>query len=327
MNQKIEEGLKNLNNEKNIVENKIIEFAKSDYIQFLESKSEEDNNLINALGELQLLFKSTLNSSNEINLIRLFDKKIEELQNSANNKSGSRNPSSILEMMSVVYKNDYTFYLSEINNLIGILNRYKGLKSTFDDLLVDNLREAIVDVNKELVGFRKSRNIADNLMTEDIYNSAVIKYRKTEKNYRYLFLGTLLTVILVSLKLWDTDYINNIINQPSYAKSAIFWSVKITTLIASITLITYFLKQSAHYQRLADQNYQTQLELQAYPTFMESIPTYEAASVRKELALKYFGREIDGAAQKDMSNLISDQMKSTTEMVKATTEAIKNLKG
>lgn len=79
MNQKIENGLKNLNNEKNIVENKIIELAKSDYIQFLESKSDEDNNLINALGELQHLFKSTLNSSNEINLIRLFDKKLEEL--------------------------------------------------------------------------------------------------------------------------------------------------------------------------------------------------------------------------------------------------------
>ncbi|MFP0859324.1 hypothetical protein ACLDYQ_19080 [Acinetobacter baumannii] len=60
---------------------------------------------------------------------------------------------------------------------------------------------------------------------------------------------------------------------------------------------------------------------------MESIPTEEAASVRKELALKYFGREVDGAAHKDMSNLITDQMKSTTEMVKATTEAIKNLKG
>ena len=94
-----------------------------------------------------------------------------------------------------------------------------------------------------------------------------------------------------------------------------------------ITLITYFLKQSLHYKRLADQNYQTQVELQAYPSFMESIPTEEAAFVRKELALKYFGREIDGATHKDMSNLISDQMKSTTDMVKATTEAIKSLNG
>ena len=204
---------------------------------------------------------------------------------------------------------------------------FRKLKENFNDYLRIYINQSVNSVNKELEVFRRLRNLADNAKTEDIYNSAVIKYRKAENNYRYLFLGTLIIVILVSLKLWDTDYINNIINQPSYAKSAIFWSVKITTLIASITLITYFLKQSAHYQRLADQNYQTQLELQAYPTFMESIPTDEAASVRKELALKYFGREIDGTAHKDMSNLISDQMKSTTEMVKATTEAIKNLKG
>ncbi|WP_151766649.1 hypothetical protein [Acinetobacter seifertii] len=199
MNQKIENGLKDLNNEKNIVENKIIELSKSDYIQFLESKSDEDNNLINALGELQHLFKSTLNSSNEINLIRLFDKKLEELQSSANNKSASLNPNNILEMISVVHKADYVYYLSEINNLIGILNRYKELKITFDDLLVDNVREAIVDVNKELVGFRKSRNIADNLMTEDIYNSAVNKYRGLEENYRsYFYWGRACKLFCVS---------------------------------------------------------------------------------------------------------------------------------
>ncbi|MFK8987235.1 hypothetical protein [Acinetobacter seifertii] len=322
MNQKIENGLKDLNNEKNIVENKIIELAKSDYIQFLESKSDEDNNLINALGELQHLFKSTLNSSNEINLIRLFDKKLEELQSSANNKSASLNPNNILEMISVVHKADYVYYLSEINNLIGILNRYNGLKITFDDLLVDNVREAIVDVNKELVGFRKSRNIADNLMTENIYDNAVNKYRKLEQSYRSYFYGGLAILLCLSVGLLTLKQIL----VPHLFSTIEFWAVKISLLLVGITLISYFLKQSAHYQKLADQNYQTQVELQAYPSFMESIPTEEAASVRKELALKYFGREVDGAAHKDMSNLISDQMKSTTEMVKATTEAIKNLK-
>lgn len=215
----------------------------------------------------------------------------------------------------------------QLETLYRSIFSFLKLKDSFNNYLRLYINQSVNAVNKELEVFRRLRNFADNAKTEDIYNSAVIKYRKAEKNYRYLFLGTLIIVILVSLKLWDTDYINNIINQPSYAKSAIFWSVKITTLIASIMLITYFLKQSAHYQRLADQNYQTQLELQAYPTFMESIPTDEAASVRKELALKYFGREIDNTTHKDMSNLISDQMKSTTEMVKATTEAIKNLKG
>ncbi len=42
-----------------------------------------------------------------------------------------------------------------------------------------------------------------------------------------------------------------------------FWILKVLILAAGITLITYFLKQSSHYQHLAYQNYQTQVELQA----------------------------------------------------------------
>lgn len=102
-----------------------------------------------------------------------------------------------------------------------------------------------------------------------------------------------------------------------------FWILKVSILLVGVTLVSYFLKQSSHYQHLSDQNYQTQVELQAYPSFMESIPSNEAASVRKELALKYFGRELDGSTHKDMSNLVSDQIKSTTEMVKATTDILK----
>ena len=58
---------------------------------------------------------------------------------------------------------------------------------------------------------------------------------------------------------------------------------------------------------------------------MNSVPLEQAVNVRKELALKYFGREIDATAHKDLANLLSNQMKSSTEMIKATTEAIKNL--
>ncbi|MCH7395035.1 hypothetical protein MMP66_12245 [Acinetobacter dispersus] len=325
MNQKIEEGLKYLSNEKNSVENKIEHLAQSDYIQFLESKLDDDSNqsLIYALGELQNLFKNTLKSSNEINLIRLFDKKVDELQSTISNKNFNREPSNIFEMMSEVHKADHFYLLSEINKLITILQRYESLKKTFDDLLVDNIRDAIVEVNKELVGFRQSRNLADNAKTEDIYNNAVIKYKKLEDHYRFLFYFGIGFLILVSISLFLVKFTL----VPLFVSNIEFWVIKLSILAGGITLISYYLKQSIHYQKLSDQNYQTQVELQAYPSFVESMPTEEVASVRKELALKYFGREIDGAVHKDMSNLIADQMKSTTEMVKASTEAIKNLKG
>ncbi|WP_368576267.1 hypothetical protein [Acinetobacter baumannii] len=200
---------------------------------------------------------------------------------------------------------------------------FKKMKDSFDDYFKIYINKSISSVNNELESFRRLRNIADNARTENIYNTAVDKYRNLEENYRSYFywgIGILLclSVGLLTLKQDLVPYLFSTIE---------FWAVKVSLLLVGITLISYFLKQSAHYQRLADQNYQTQVELQAYPSFMESIPSEEAASVRKELALKYFGREIDGTAHKEMSNLISDQMKSTTEMVKATTEAIKNIKG
>lgn len=217
-------------------------------------------------------------------------------------------------------KDAILFFVEEASDFV---DRYLKVQELFQTYTVNTLENAILDVSNELINFRRLRSIADNALTENIYDAAVKKYKKLEESYRsYFYWGiSLLLLISICMFLMKTTLV------PTLVSSIEFWVIKISVIVVGITLISYFLKQSSHYQRLADQNYQTQVELQAYPSFMESIPTEEAASVRKELALKYFGREIDGAAHKDMSNLISDQMKSTTDMVKATTEAIKNLKG
>lgn len=235
-----------------------------------------------------------------------------------------------MELMEIYKKDQFSMnFLKGLNlNLYEMRCFFKFRQSVY--LLENNLQdvnfksEKIQSIKTELENeaedFRRKRNISDNAKTENIYDQAVFKYRTLEKDYRRYFYYAITATVGLSLlglffKNWlvDNNYLGNIE----------FWVLKVSILAVGITLITYFLKQSSHYQRLADQNYQTQVELQAYPSFMESIPTEEAASVRKELALKYFGREIDGAAHKDMSNLISDQMKSTTEMVKAATDVLK----
>lgn len=213
-------------------------------------------------------------------------------------------------------------FIINLKSIKSVLSSYLILRENYDKVVGGYLQNATTQLENELTSFRKLRNIADNAKTENIYDKAVERYRKLEVDYRtmfYLSIGiTLLFSILVfSLKVQLV---------PIFFTNIEFWAIKISLLAVGVTLITYFLKQSTHYQKLADQNFQTQIELQAYPSFMESIPTDEAASVRKELALKYFGREIDGSVHKDMGNLIVDQMKSTTEMVKATTDAIKKLK-
>ncbi|BFM83507.1 hypothetical protein JUNP543_1841 [Acinetobacter baumannii] len=48
----IEEGIDSFNNEKDMIENNIVEIAKDDYIQFLEAHLNENDALIVALGKL-----------------------------------------------------------------------------------------------------------------------------------------------------------------------------------------------------------------------------------------------------------------------------------
>ena len=218
--------------------------------------------------------------------------------------------------------NKLTEFESNLKSVKSILTSYSILKDNYDKVVHGFIQRAATQTEAELSSFRKLRNIADNAMTEKIYDKAVDRYRKLEVDYRKLFYSSIGITLILSIFVFSLK--GQLV--PSFFSNIEFWAIKISLLAVGITLITYFLKQSTHYQRLADQNYQTQIELQAYPSFMESIPTDEAASVRKELALKYFGREIDGSVHKDMGNLVVDQMKSTTEMVKATTDAIKNIK-
>lgn len=218
--------------------------------------------------------------------------------------------------------NKFSEFEGNLQAVKSILTSFSILKDNYDKVVHGFIHRATAQTEAELSSFRKLRNIADNAKTETIYDKAVDRYRRLEVDYRNLFYLSIGITLIFSILVFALK--SQLV--PNFFSNVEFWAIKLSLLAVGITLITYFLKQSTHYQRLADQNYQTQIELQAYPSFMESIPTDEAASVRKELALKYFGREIDSTAHKDMGNLVIDQMKSTTEMIKATTDAIKKVR-
>ncbi|MGK7250335.1 hypothetical protein ACSNOU_14770 [Acinetobacter oleivorans] len=258
------------------------------------------------------------------NIIMLLNSDISKYEEQGLLESTKRNMDDIYSIMFDEPTDEMVQKLfSRLSETKLFIKNYGDLKREFENLSLNALKPVIEEVNQELSKFRRLKNLADNARTEDFYDKAVEKYRKLENNYRLSFFIGLGIIIAISI----VSFLFKKYLLEKYLGESEFWAIKISILLGGITLISYFLKQSSHYQRLADQNEQIQLELQAYPSFMESIPTEEAASVRKELALKYFGREIDAAAHKDMSNLISDQMKSTTDMVKATTEAIKNIRG
>lgn len=206
-----------------------------------------------------------------------------------------------------------TKYFQQVTKAYDEFMDYIVLEKKFSRFTFDAISSCITDVEQELTKFKRLRGIADTALTEDIYNNATQNFRKQATINKVLFIGTLLLIA----------YIATVFEFPKEL-TLNFWMPKITLSLIGITLVTYFLKQSSHYQKLADQSYQTQVELQALPSFISNISNHESAElIRKELALKYFGKEIDGAPHKDLSNLITDQMKSTTELVKATTSMLK----
>lgn len=205
--------------------------------------------------------------------------------------------------------------INRVSIIYDEFKKYLNLKNEFNQLSFNAISESLAKVNDELSTFRRLRNIADTGLTENIYKNATKKYEDLAKDYRDYFYSCIIAVLAISIMMISL--------KPFWGFGVVeFWLIKFSIFIIGVLLISYYLKQSAHYQKLADQNYQVQVELQAYPSFMDSIPSNEAAAIRKELALKYFGKEIDSTPHKDMSNLVSDQMKNTTELVKAATDAI-----
>ncbi|MEQ1107993.1 hypothetical protein [Acinetobacter seifertii] len=210
--------------------------------------------------------------------------------------------------------------LSTVNAIIGYIDNYKRDNEIYNQIITSKIKEMLNEASEELEDLKRTKNILKNYKAEQFYKEECEKYTslyvQNKNNFiALIIIAVLFSVLSVSLML--------VYNMDKYN----YWSIKLTLILAFVTLITYYLKQSSYYQKLAEQANQTRLEIEAFPSFITGVSKAEEVAIRKDLALKYFGKEIDGAAHKDMSNLISDQMKSTTEMVKATTEAIKNLKG
>lgn len=222
------------------------------------------------------------------------------------------------------YSEENYFLLPKyIGNTRGSLVGIESFIRTFNldkqryNLVVSNeIKSILEEAKQELEDFKETKNIIKNLKSVDYYSEECEKYMSRHYTYLVLFLITILVALTIS--------VISVCSEPKFFLDKFdYWFLKGSFILVVITLVSYFIKQSSHYQSLADQANQTRLELQAFPTFITGVEKADEVAIRKELALKYFGREVDKTAHKDISNLISDQIKNTTEMVKAVTEVIK----
>lgn len=166
----------------------------------------------------------------------------------------------------------------------------------------------------------KTREFILNKKTRTIYSEArKLNEKNFNKNQRYFFL-TLAITLAISILLFATY-------KYEWIKMDI-WDyvlIKVIFLAVGITLITYFLRHASIYRKKADQAEQTHLELTAFPSYVIGMDPQELSTLKKDLAMKYFGKEIETEPYNKMGDLVQEQLKVGLEMMKASSEMMKNM--
>ena len=67
-------------------------------------------------------------------------------------------------------------------------------------------------------------------------------------------------------------------------------------------------------------------EMDALPSFMSGLDKEKSDEVTLKLIEKYFGREIDQSQNDKIGDLMQDQIKAGTELVRASAEMVKSVK-
>lgn len=228
--------------------------------------------------------------------------------------------------------------------ILFMANRSSSFKSEYINSLKMNKF-----LNDELQNLKINlKNSNNNKSAVDLYDEINKDFLKLEKKYRWLFISTLFTTLILTIG-YDplTGIGGNLYSMgcslnskwfdgcstllapdlyPFNGNTLKFIMFKLTVLIVGITLTTYFLKISGFYQLKQEQAKQTKLELSAFPDFVSGMDPSISNNLRQELALKYFGKEIDKTGIEKNENLVQEQVKAGTELIKASAEMVKTLK-
>lgn len=214
------------------------------------------------------------------------------------------------------------------------------------------LEEELKKVNEyyisSLTELKKYENSNKNKSSVAVYSKIENDFKTLESRYRiYFFTFVVLTLLFTVgynplIGIWDnivglgcslsiniSDHcsaLNSQVLYPFNGNTLKYIIFKVAILLVGITLSTYFLKLTSFYQLRQEQAKQTKLELEAFPDFVSGMDKDVANNLREELALKYFGKDVDKTQIDKTGDLIQEQMKISTDLVKASVDMFKNIK-
>lgn len=264
------------------------------------------------------LFEENANKINaEIDIIRDRLKEIID-KNKVNNDSEIK---SLRERLKTITDNNdktlgdlFRLYEKEIKE---IRNKQFEEKRNKDKAFEEFMNEVVLDRDEMIDKFENyfSKIQSDwkkiqQIKTENVYLNSYHKNTARSKNSESKFIG----VTVLSLVLSILTIIAFIFKAIDFSQ---FISIKIMIVVFFGILIAYYLKISTHYRRLADQAEQTHLELLAFPQYAAELGEEKSREIKEQLALKYFGKEIDPSGYQKIGDIAQEQLKTSSELVKA----------
>lgn len=226
-------------------------------------------------------------------------------------------------------------YEVSATDLTTVLYPLKDLVNAFDTIynfaskekqandLIDELRKQVDKVKLSAQNVESAKLAIEANETDKIYLSLSDKYdEEYETNNEYFRNSLIITVACTFLSIAYT--FNTPIGQINWL---VFISTKILILAVGLTLCTLFLRRSAHAKKLYEKAYQTHVEINAYPIFIKSLKDEDQQEITKELALRYFGNDIDQTQNDKIGDLVQDQLSAGTELIRASAEMVKAKQG
>ncbi|MNG64296.1 hypothetical protein D3C79_225350 [compost metagenome] len=169
--------------------------------------------------------------------------------------------------------------------------------------MIDKFNQSFNDIQK---GWEKIQQIKTENVYLNAYKKNIVRSKFNEKKFiNVLYLSLLISVGLIF------SFIFKLID------FQVFITLKIMVLIFFGILVTYYLRLSSHYRHLADQAEQTHLELLAFPQYVASLNPEKTNEIKEQLALKYFGKNLDTTGYQKMGEVVQEQLKTSVELVKA----------
>lgn len=274
----------------------------------------------------------------------------------SNDEIDNPNKSS-LKLFALLYSRLFQLIFTFFDNYFDQINQHAiTLHFVVEKLIEAKKVEEILSRNNQLIDERDAAkqevlryiNSQKNKPAVDLYEEIKTDFLDLEKKYRRYFVISIIVTLLIAIGynpligLWANllsifcsftynffEFCENVPNPSIYpinSDTLKFIFFKFGVLAVGITFTTYFLRLSSFYQLKQEQAKQTQLELSAFPDYVSGMDESVANNLRQELALKYFGKEIDKSLIDKNSDLIQDQLKAGTELIKASTDVVKTVK-